>query len=268
MELNLSKPIAFFDLETTGLNLSTDRIVEIAILKIKANGEKESKSMRLNPEIPVSEESVSIHGITNEMVKDCPTFKEAAPALAAFMEGCDLAGYNSNKFDVPLLVEEFLRAEVDFDLKNRRLVDVQNIFHLMEQRTLSAAYKFYCNREIEHAHNAEADIMATYEVFMAQLEKYKDTQIKDPKGNMYTPVVNNIEALSKLTMRTNNADLAGRIQFNAKGQEVFAFGKHKDKPVEEVFEKEPAYYNWIMDGDFPLYTKKIFTQIRLRMRAK
>jgi DNA polymerase-3 subunit epsilon len=268
MQLNLNKPIAFIDLETTGINLSIDRIVEIAILKIKVNGEREVKTLRINPEMPISEESVSVHGITNEAVKDCPTFRQVAPQLAAFMDGCDLAGYNSNKFDIPLLVEEFLRAEVEFDLKNRRMVDVQNIFHLMEQRTLAAAYKFYCNKEIENAHNAEADILATVEVFLAQLEKYKDVQIKDNKGNLYTPVVNNIEALHKLTMRTQNADLAGRIQFNAKGQEIFAFGKHKDKTVEEVFSKEPAYYNWIMDGDFPLYTKKVVTQIRLRMKTK
>jgi DNA polymerase-3 subunit epsilon len=268
MQLNLTKPIAFIDLETTGINLSTDRIVEIAILKIKVNGEREVKTTRINPCIPISEESIGIHGITNEAVKDCLTFKQAAPQLAAFMDGCDLAGYNSNKFDIPLLVEEFLRAEVDFDLKNRRMVDVQNIFHLMEQRTLAAAYKFYCNKEIENAHNAEADILATFEVFLAQLEKYKDVQVKDNKGNLYTPVVNNIEALAKLTTRTQNADLAGRIQFNAKGQEIFAFGKHKDKTVEEVFAREPAYYNWIMDGDFPLYTKKVITQIRLRMKTK
>lgn len=268
MQLNLNKPIAFIDLETTGINISTDRIVEISILKVKVNGEKDIKTMRINPEMPISEESVSIHGITNEAVKDCLTFKQAAPQLAVFLEGCDLAGYNSNKFDIPLLVEEFLRAEVDFDLKNRKLVDVQNIFHLMEQRTLAAAYKFYCDKEIEHAHSAEADILATYEVFMAQLERYKDIQIKDNKGNLFTPVVNNIDALSKLTMRTQNADLAGRIQYNAKGQEIFAFGKHKDKTVEEVFEKEPGYYKWIMDGDFPLYTKKVVTQIRLRMKIK
>lgn len=268
MQLNLTKALAFIDLETTGINVSTDRIVEIAILKIKVNGEKETKAMRINPEMLIPEESSKIHGITNDDVKDCQTFAQAAPQLAAFLEGCDLAGYNSNKFDIPLLAEEFLRAEVDFDLKNRKLIDVQNIFHIMEQRTLAAAYKFYCGKEIINAHSAEADINATYEVFMAQLEKYKDVQMKDEKGVLYTPVVNNMEALSKLTTRTRNADLVGRIQYNAKGQEVFAFGKHKDKSVEEVFEKEPAYYKWIMDNEFPLYTKKVVTQIRLRMRTK
>ncbi|HEY1038048.1 MAG TPA: exonuclease domain-containing protein [Bacteroidia bacterium] len=268
MQLNLTKPIAFIDLETTGINVGSDRIVEISILKVHTNGEQEVKTLRVNPGMPIPAESSRIHHIFDADVKDCQTFKQLAPQLASFIEGCDLAGYNSNKFDIPLLAEEFLRAEVDFDLRNRRLVDVQNIFHIMEQRTLSAAYKFYCEKEIENAHSAEADIKATYEVFLAQLEKYKEVEMTDEKGNKYFPVTNNIEALSKLTNRTRNADLAGRIQFNAKGQEVFAFGKHKDKPVEEIFEKEPSYYTWMMDGDFPLYTKKIITQIRLRMKMK
>ena len=268
MQLNLTKPIAFIDLETTGINVASDRIVEISILKIHPGGKEEVKTLRVNPEMPIPAESSAIHHIFDEDVKDCPTFKQLAAQLSSFIDGCDLAGYNSNKFDIPLLAEEFLRADVDFDLRNRRLVDVQNIFHIMEQRTLSAAYKFYCNKEIENAHSAEADIKATYEVFLAQLEKYKEVEMLDGKGNKFFPVTNNIEALSKLTARNRTADLAGRIHFNAKGEEVFAFGKHKDKSVEEIFEKEPSYYKWMMDNEFPLYTKKIITQIRLRMKMK
>ncbi len=266
MQLNLTRPLAFIDLETTGVNVASDRIVEISILKINTDNSQEVKTMRINPSMPIPDASSRIHKIFDNDVKDCLTFKQAAGQLAGFIGNADIAGYNSNKFDVPLLLEEFLRAEIDFDLANRRLIDVQNIFHYMEPRTLSAAYKFYCNKTIENAHSAEADIKATFEVFIAQLEKYKDTQVEDSKGNLITPVKNDMQLLSEFTAKTKNADLAGRIVFNEKGVEVFAFGKHKDKSVTEVFEKEPSYYNWMMNGDFPLYTKKIITQIRLRMK--
>lgn len=266
MKINLTKPLVFLDIEATGLNIASDRIVEISLLKLNVDNSTETKTERMNPEIPIPAEVSKIHGIYDKDVVDAPTFKRIAPALLGFIGNADLAGYNSNKFDIPLLAEEFLRAEVDFDLDGRRLLDVQNIFHFMEPRNLSAAYRFYCNKSLENAHTAQADTMATYEVFKAQLEKYEHTQIEDEKGNLYAPIVNNISKLSELTSKSKNADLAGRIIFNNKGQEVFAFGKHKDKPVAEVFAKEPSYYAWIMQGDFPLYTKKVITKIRLKMK--
>ncbi len=266
MKLNLTRPLAFIDLETTGLSVASDRIIEICILKVNVDNSTETKTMRINPEMPISPESSRITGIKDADVKDCKTFKQVATELSNFIGNADIAGYNSNKFDVPLLLEEFLRAEVDFDLSSRKLIDVQNIFHYMEPRTLSAAYKFYCDKRIENAHNAEADIKATYEVFLAQLERYADKPFDDGKGNISIPVKNDMNVLSELTAKTKNVDLAGRIVYNEKGVEVFAFGKHKDKPVAEVFEKEPSYYSWMMNGDFPLYTKKIVTQIRLKMK--
>lgn len=264
MALNITRPIAFIDLETTGVNVGSDRIVEISVLKLMPDGTKEVKTKRINPTIPIPLQSSEVHGIYDEDVKDAPTFKAIANNLFRFLDDCDLAGYNSNKFDVPLLVEEFLRAGVDFEIKGRRLIDVQNIFHIMEQRTLVAAYRFYCNKELENAHSAEADIIATYEVLEAQLKKYENTEVIDKKGNKTIPVKNDIDALHELSSRNDCADLAGRIIYNEKGIEVFNFGKHKDKPVEEIFKKEPSYYQWMMDGDFPLYTKKIITGIRLR----
>ncbi len=267
MQLHLTKPIVFFDLETTGINVGTDRIVEISLIKIQPDNSREVKTHRINPGIPIPAEASKIHKIVDQDVADCPLFKDIAANLALFLENCDLAGYNSNKFDIPLLVEEFLRAEVDFDLKNRRLVDVQNIFHIMEPRNLSAAYKFYCSKTLEHAHSAEADATATFEIFLAQLARYEQVEIEDSSGKLYAPVKNDIAALSQLSARTKNVDLAGRIVYNEKGVEVFAFGKHKDKPVMEVFTKEPSYYSWMMNGDFPLYTKKIITQIRLKMMS-
>lgn len=262
--LNLTKPLAFFDLETTGVNVATDRIVEISILKVHPGGRKEIKTLRINPEMPIPYESSMVHGIFDKDIADAPTFKEVAGSLAAFFDHSDLAGYNSNKFDIPMLVEEFLRAGIDFDIKGRRLVDVQNIFHQMEQRTLKAAYKFYCNRELENAHSAEADIAATYEILLAQLEKYKGVKIKDKKGNDFEPVQNDVKALHDFTQQRDAADLAGRIIFNDKGIEVFNFGKHKGRPVEDVLRDEPSYYSWMMNGDFPLYTKKVLTGIKLR----
>ncbi len=266
MQLNLNKPLAFFDLETTGINVGSDRIVEISIVRVNTDNTTTILTKKVNPTIPIPEFSSKIHGIYDKDVADCPTFKELAPQLAQFLTNCDLAGFNSNKFDVPVLVEEFLRADIDFDLRSRKLIDVQNIFHLMEPRNLTAAYKFYCNKPLENAHSAEADTMATYEIFKAQLDRYQNTELVDDKGQVFKPVQNDMSVLSALTARTKNADLAGRIVYNEHNVEVFNFGKHKDKPVKEVFEKEPSYYSWMMQGDFPLYTKKIITQIRLSMK--
>jgi DNA polymerase-3 subunit epsilon len=255
MNLKLSKPIAFFDLETTGVNVATDRIVEISIYKVMPNGDKEIKTKKINPTIPIPIESSAVHGITDADVIDAPTFSAVAKELAKFIEGCDLAGYNSNKFDVPLLAEEFLRADVDFDISKRSLVDVQNIFHKMEQRTLSAAYHFYCKKDLTNAHSAEADTIATFEILEAQLDKYSDLQ-------------NDVKFLADFSQRSVNADLIGRIIFDENGVEVFNFGKHKGKSVEKVLEIEPGYYSWMMNGDFPLYTKKVLTNIRLRAIKK
>jgi len=266
MQLNLTKPLAFFDLETTGVNVGSDRIVEISIVRVNIDNSTTILTKKVNPTIPIPEFTSKIHGIYDKDVIDCPTFKELSPQLFQFLANCDLAGFNSNKFDVPVLVEEFLRADVDFDLGNRKLIDVQNIFHIMEPRNLTAAYKFYCDKPLENAHSAEADTMATYEIFKAQLIRYQNTEAEDEKGIRFNPVKNDMSVLSTLTARTKNADLAGRIVFNDKDIEVFNFGKHKDKSVKEVFEKEPSYYNWMMQGDFPLYTKKIITQIRLSMK--
>jgi DNA polymerase-3 subunit epsilon len=265
IQLNLTRPIAFFDLETTGVNVASDRIVELSFLKISPDGTKEIKTKRINPTIPIPVQSSEVHGIYDKDVVNEPTFKAIAKSLADFLKNCDLAGYNSNKFDIPILVEEFLRAEVEFDISNRRFVDVQNIFHQMEQRTLKAAYKFYCGKDIVNAHSAQADIEATYEVFLAQLEKYQGVEFEDKKGNKSVPIVNDIKALHEFTNINKNVDLAGRIIFNDKGIEVFNFGKHTGKSVEQVLKDEPSYYAWMMNGDFPLYTKKVLTDIKLRM---
>lgn len=251
MGLKLNKPIVFFDLETTGVSVATDRIVELSILKLHPDGKKEVKTRRVNPQMPIPKEASEIHGIYDEDVKDEPTFKSIAKSLAQFIGNSDLAGYNSNKFDVPLLVEEFLRVGVDFDIDNRSLVDVQNIFHKMEQRTLVAAYKFYCDKDLVGAHSAEADNIATFEVLEAQLEKYDELE-------------NDVKFLAEFSKRTKNADLMGRIVFNDDNVEVFNFGKHRGVPVKEVLEREPSYYQWMMNGDFPLYTKKVLTAIKLR----
>ena len=254
MKLNLRKPLIFFDLETTGLNIMTDRIVEIAYLKVFPNGNEESRKMRINPEMPIPPESTAVHHITDDDVRDCPTFKQVAQMLANEFQGCDIAGYNSNNFDVPFLAEEFLRADADFDFANSRFIDVQVVFHKMEKRTLEAAYRFYCNAELVDAHSADSDTKATYEVLMAQLDRYPELQ-------------NDIDFLSNFTKLNRNVDYAGRIILDDNGVEVFNFGKHKGKPVEKVLREEPAYYSWMMNGDFPLYTKKVLTSIRLRMRS-
>ena len=252
MNLNLANCIVFFDLETTGVNIAKDRIVEISVLKVYPNGKEEQKTIRVNPEMPIPKEASEVHGIYDEDVKDCPTFKEIAKDLARYMEGCDLGGYNSNRFDIPLLAEEFLRVGVDFDMRKRKFVDVQTIFHKMEQRTLSAAYRFYCDKSLEDAHTASADTAATYEVLKAQLERYGDK------------LENNIEFLSKFSMQNNTVDFAGFIVYNDKGEEVFNFGKNKGVPVEKVLREQPGYFSWIINSEFPLYTKKVLTEIKLR----
>lgn len=251
MELKLSKPICFFDLETTGIDITKDRIVEISILKVYPNGNKESKTWLVNPTIPIPKATSDVHGITDERVAGEPTFKELAKQIHNMIKDSDLAGYNSDRFDIPLLAEEMLRAEVDFDLGNRVSVDVQTIFHKMEQRTLSAAYKFYCGKDLIDAHTASADTNATYEILKAQLDRYDNLE-------------NNIKKLSEFTYRKQIADFAGFIGYNDKGEEIFTFGKHKGKRVEDIFDEEPGYFGWLLGADFPLYTKKILTAIKLR----
>ncbi|MGE9314433.1 exonuclease domain-containing protein [Niabella sp. CJ426] len=252
--LQITKPIAFIDLETTGVNLGTDRIVEIAIVKLLPDGSKTVKRKLINPEMPISKTSVDIHGITNEMVKDAPTFAQAAQELKQVLDDCDLAGYNSNRFDIPLLVEEFLRAGVDFDMKGRRMVDVQNIFHKMEQRTLSAAYKFYCGKVLESAHSAEADASATHEVLVAQLERYPE-------------LGTTIESINKFIGEDMVVDFARRFVMQD-GVEVFNFGKYKGQSIAEILTKEPQYYDWMMRGDFPQQTKQKLTEIFTRTKLK
>ena len=263
MELNLKTPLAFFDLETTGINISKDRIVEMSILKVMPSGETISQTHLINPTIPIPEESSMIHGIRDEDVKDAPTFKSIAKNLAKFMEGADLGGFNIVKFDVPLLVEEFLRANVSFDISKRKLIDAQKVFFLMEKRTLSAAYKFYCGQELQGAHGAEADTKATYEVLKAQIEKYQGQAVEDTSGKVIGKIENNMETLHQLAA-SNMVDLAGRIVLNDKGIAIFNFGKHKGKPVLEVLDRERGYYDWMMQGDFPLDTKRKLTEIKLQ----
>ncbi|MGJ8744734.1 exonuclease domain-containing protein [Polaribacter sp.] len=254
MKLKLSKPIVFFDLETTGVNIATDKIVEIAILKVFPNGNKESKTWLVNPEIKIPQESIDIHGITNEKVASEPTFKELAPKINEMIADSDLAGFNSNRFDIPLLAEELMRAGIDFNMKNRKAIDVQVIFHKKEQRTLSAGYQFYCGKELEGAHGAEADTNATYEILLAQLDKYEDIE-------------NSVDALSEYSSHGKRADFAGFILMNDENQEIFSFGKHKGRTVEEVLKENPGYNNWIQNADFPLYTKKVLREIKERMSA-
>lgn len=251
MKLNLKKPIAFFDLETTGISITHDRIVEIAVLKIHPNSLKETKTWLVNPTIPIPKEASDIHGIKDEDVADKPTFKEIAKQVDEFMSHCDLGGFNSNRFDIPLLVEELLRVDIDFKIPSRKFVDVQTIFHKMEQRNLTAAYKFYCGKSLENAHSAEADITATYEVLEAQIDRYEELQ-------------NDVNFLSEFSSHNNNVDVAGRIIYNDKMVEVFNFGKYKGKPVEEVLKTDPGYYGWLLKGDFSLHTKKVMSEIRLR----
>lgn len=255
MQLKLKRPIIFLDLETTGIDAAKDRIVEISMAKIMPDGEQIIRTRKINPGMPIPPESTAIHGITDEDVKDCPTFPQVAKSLEQFVRGCDFGGFNSNRFDLPLLVEEFMRAGVDVDFKRHKFIDVQNIFHKKEQRTLVAAYKFYCDKDLTDAHSAEADTLATYEVLMAQLERYTDLE-------------NDIDMLADYSARGETVDYAGRIVYDDKGVEVFGFGKHKGRSVAEVFSLEPSYYTWMMNGDFPLYTKKVITEIRCREKNR
>lgn len=268
MQLNLKNPIVFLDLETTGINIVTDRIVEIALIKVNVDGTEEEKLMRINPEVPIPEEASMIHGIYDEDVKDAPTFKSVAKTLAQFLEGCDLAGFNSNRFDIPLLAEEFLRADVDVDFKKRKFIDVQAIFHKMEKRTLAAAYKFYCQKDLVDAHSAMADTKATYEVLKSQLDRYQDVEYQDNKGRKSTPVVNDVDKLSEFSSYDRNVDFVGRIVYDENGVPVFNFGKNKGVPVKKVLEDQPGYFGWILNSEFPLYTKKVLTQLKLELMKK
>jgi len=251
MKLQLRNPLVFFDLETTGIDVAVDRIVEISYLKIYPNGDEESKTMKINPGMPIPPKATNIHGITDEDVRDAPTFQEVAKSVAKVFEGCDFAGYNSNKFDLPLLAEEFLRADTDLDLKKRKFIDIQVIFHKKEQRTLSAAYKYYCDKNLEDAHSAEADTRATFEILQAQLDRYPD-------------LPNDIDELSKYSSHNRNVDFLGRIVYDDDDCEIFNFGKYKGQKVTEVLKKDPGYYGWMINGNFPLHTKKVLTAIKLR----
>jgi DNA polymerase-3 subunit epsilon len=251
MQLKLTKPICFFDLETTGVNISKDRIVEIAILKVHPDGKEERYRRLVNPTIPIPAEVTAVHGISDADVAEAPTFKQIAKEVQQLIKNADLGGFNSNRFDIPLLAEEMLRADMDFDMKNRLAVDVQTIFHKMEQRTLSAAYKFYCDKNLEDAHSAEADTVATYEVLKAQLDKYENLE-------------NSTKFLAEFSSRRKFADFAGFIIYNKDGEECFSFGKHKGKTVVQVLNEEPGYFGWLLNADFPLYTKKVLTGIKLR----
>lgn len=253
MELNLKKPIIFFDLETTGTNITHDRIVEISVIKIMPNGEEREYTKRINPEMPIPAEATAVHHITDADVADAPTFKQLASQLAKGFEGCDIAGFNSNRFDVPMLAEEFARAGVDFDFSRARFIDVQTIFHKKEQRTLVAAYRFYCGKELDGAHSANADTRATYEVLKAQLDRYDD-------------LPNDMEELSRYSAPTRNVDLMGRIVLNDKDVPVINFGKYKGQPVIDVLRRDPGYYSWIQQGDFSGDTKRTFT--RFYMKSK
>lgn len=268
MKLNLKRPLAFFDLEATGINVGSDRIVEIAVLKAMPDDTEQILTKRINPLIPIPLVTSLIHGIYDEDIKDAQTFQQAAKEIAEFIGDADLAGYNSNKFDIPMLLEEFLRVGIDFDMTDRKFVDVQNIFHQMEQRTLKAAYKFYCDKDIINAHSAEADIKATYEVLLSQLDKYQDTEFEDKKGVKSKPVQNNVDALHEFTNMNKVVDFAGRMVYNENGEEVINFGKHKGRTVESVLDVEPSYYAWMKQGDFPLYTKKKLDEIWARWSKK
>ncbi len=255
MELSLKRPICFFDLEATGVSVTQDRIVEISILKVFPNGNRESKTWLVNPGMQMSEEVIAIHGISNEKVANEPSFKDLAHRVLEMIKDSDLAGYNSNRYDIPLLAEEFLRAGIDFEMGKRVAIDVQNIFHKKEQRTLTAAYKFYCEKELINAHSAEADTLATYEILKSQLDRYDDLE-------------NDMSALAEFSNRFRAADFAGFIIFNDNDLECFSFGKYKNQPVTEVLEKDPGYYGWIQNADFPLYTKKVLTAIKLKKRLQ
>ncbi|MFT4679811.1 MAG: DNA polymerase-3 subunit epsilon [Flavobacteriales bacterium] len=274
--LNLKKPIAFFDLETTGVNVSTDRIVELAIVKVMPDGTmqlkpelpgKENRYL-INPEKPIPLETSLIHGVYDEDVKDAPTFNQISKGLFKFLHGCDLAGFNSNKFDIPVLAEEFLRAGINFNMEGRNMVDVQTIFHIMEQRTLKAAYKFYCGKDLSGAHEAMPDTVATLDVFKSMLTKYDGAEVIDAKGNVLPKFENDMDVLHKFCQRGKNADMLGRLVFDDNEVVCFNFGKYKGQPVADVLSKDPGYYNWMMNGEFPLFTKRVLTEIRNENQQK
>jgi len=254
MKLTLARPIAFIDLETTGINISTDKIIEIAIVKILPDGTKQVKRKLLNPQMPIPKASTDIHGITDEMVKDAPTFKQVANEIKQYLDNCDMGGYNSNRFDVPMLIEEFLRIGLDFSVEGRKMVDVQKVFHLMEQRTLGAAYKFYCSKTLEGAHSAEVDATATWEILLAQVERYDN-------------IGTTIDSIVKFTGEDDIVDFSRRF-IKVNGIEVFNFGKHKGKAVADVLKAEPQYYDWMMKGDFAMNTKQKLTEILNRTLLK
>lgn len=256
MELQLKRPLVFFDIESTGLSPEKDRIVEISLIKVYPDGHEEVRTRRINPERHIPEESTAVHGITDDDVRDCPTFRQVAKSLASMIQGCDIAGYNSNRFDVPLLGEEFIRAGVEVDFSRCRFIDVQTIFHKMERRTLEAAYKFYCEKDLTEAHSAEADTRATLEVLKAQLDRYPED------------LQNDVEFLSSFTTQQRNLDLAGRFVYNEKDEVVINFGKHKGTPVAEVLKKEPGYYDWVMKADFSEDTKQHLTRLRFKLASE
>ena len=256
MKLNLKRPIIFFDLETTGLDIAKDRIVELCYIRVEPNGNEEARSMRINPEMHMPEVASSVHGISDDDVKDCPTFADVAPQLAATFEGCDLAGFNSNRFDLPLLAEEFMKAGVNIDLSHVQAIDVQNIYHKLEKRTLAAAYKFYCGRDLENAHSALADTQATYEVLQAQLDHYPND------------LQNDVDFLAEFSRMNRNIDFAGRFVYDESGKELINFGKYKGKAIKDVLSRDPGYYSWIMQGDFTLNTKQVLTKLRLKYAAR
>lgn len=256
MQLNLKRPIIFFDLETTGLNITQDRIVEISVIKVFPDGHEEEKTRRLNPEMHIPEQATAVHGITDDDVKDCPTFKDVAHELAGIFKGCDLAGFNSNRFDIPMLIEEMARAGIHFDMNHVRCIDVQNIFHRMEQRNLTAAYKFYCQKDLENAHSALADTTATYEVLQSQLDRYAGT------------LENDVDQLADFSRLNRSVDLVGAMVYNDQDEIVFNFGKYKGRPVTDVLHRDPGYYSWIMQGDFTQETKNVLTRIRLEEKTK
>jgi len=275
MKLNLKKPLVFFDLETTGINVSKDRIVEIACVKVMPDGsvitkpEKEGAENRfiVNPEMPIPAEASAVHGIYDEDVKDKPTFRQVAKGIFKFLHGCDLAGFNSNRFDIPLLAEEFMRVGVDFSMEGRNVIDVQVIFHMMEKRTLSAGYKFYCDKDLSGAHEALPDTMATYEILKAQIEKYKGVQVENEKGKLVEPVVNDMTVLHNTSQRNKIADFSGRLVYDDENDVCLNFGKFKGHKLKDVFEKERGYYAWMMKGDFALYTKKVLKEEHEKWKA-
>lgn len=275
MQLKLTKPLVFFDLETTGINIAKDRIVELAMVKIMPDGtrickpEKEGLENRylVNPEMPIPPESTAVHGIGDDDVKDAPTFRQIAKGVFKFLHGCDLGGFNSNKFDIPLLAEEFMRVDIDFSTEDRNLIDVQTIFHIMEQRTLKAAYKFYCDASLDDAHAALPDTMATYDVFQKMVERYEGSDIVDAKGNVLPTFTNDMDVLHRFCERGRNVDFMGRFVYDDNNIPVFNFGKYKGQAVAEVLRTNPGYYNWMMDGDFPRYTKKVLTDVWNEVRA-